>query len=155
MSKRLVVFAFVFASLASMSNVGSAGPIRVTQKDGHVAPFDGDMDDYRDLLLKERGGVRREKPKEAKPKPSKQERAAKRAEAADLQKQVRVAEARIAKIEDMKAKIDELLADPDLYVSQPKHKFEELQKKRKEIVQGLEKAEALWLEAQERLEAAG
>ncbi|MEO1611427.1 MAG: ABC-F family ATP-binding cassette domain-containing protein, partial [Pseudomonadota bacterium] len=40
-------------------------------KDGAVRPFDGDMNDYRDLLLSERGGVRRERVKEAKEKPPK------------------------------------------------------------------------------------
>ncbi|MEM7544625.1 MAG: ABC-F family ATP-binding cassette domain-containing protein [Pseudomonadota bacterium] len=122
--------------------------------DGHVAPFEGDMDDYRTLLLSERGGVRRERPKDKAPKPTKQEKAAQRATLADLQKQVKVAEARLMKIEEMKAKIDEMLADPDLYVSKPKHMFEELQKKRKEIMKGMTKAEAMWMDAQERLEAA-
>ena len=124
-------------------------------KDGGVKAFDGDMDDYRDLLLSERGGVRRERPKEAKPKPSKEARARARADKAALEKEVRVAEARVAKIEEMKTKIDEMLADPDLYVSAAPGKFETLQKKRAEIVDGLEKAEAMWLDAQERLEKAG
>ena len=122
-------------------------------KDGGVAPFQGDMSDYREMLLSERGGVRRERPKDAKPKPTKAQRAETRSTLAGLQKEVRVAEARIAKIEEMKTKIDELLADPDLYVSKPANEFEKLQKKRAEIVDGLEKAEALWLDAQERLEA--
>ncbi|MEO0361424.1 MAG: ABC-F family ATP-binding cassette domain-containing protein [Pseudomonadota bacterium] len=124
-------------------------------RDGRVAPFDGDMDDYRALLLSERGGVRRAKAKEAPPKPTKQDRAAARARVADLRQEVKTAEARIAKIEAMKTKIDLLLADPDLYVSKPAGEFEKLQKKRAEIVEGLERAEALWLDAQERLEAAG
>ena len=122
-------------------------------KDGGVAPFQGDMSDYREMLLSERGGVRRERPKDAKPKPTKAQRAETRSTLAGLQKEVRVAEARIAKIEEMKTKIDELLADSDLYVSKPANEFEKLQKKRAEIVDGLEKAEALWLDAQERLEA--
>lgn len=67
---------------------------------------------------------------------------------------MKTAEARVIKIEAMKAKIDEALADPDLYVSQPAHKFEQLQKKRAEIMEGLERAETLWLKAQERLEQA-
>ena len=124
-------------------------------RDGAVKPFDGDMDDYRDLLLSERGGVRREKPKEAKPKATKEDKARARATKAALEKEVRAAEARVAKIEDMKAKIDEMLADPDLYMNAPPQKFETLQKKRAEIVEGLERAEGLWLEAQERLEQAG
>ncbi|MEX2519000.1 MAG: ABC-F family ATP-binding cassette domain-containing protein [Paracoccaceae bacterium] len=122
-------------------------------RDGAVKPFAGDMDDYRELLLSERGGVRREKEKAEKPKPAKKTQTD-RASLSALRAEAKAAEARIAKIEAMKAKIDETLADPDLYISQPKHKFEQLQKKRAEIVNGLERAEALWLAAQEKLEAA-
>ncbi|WP_340110265.1 ABC-F family ATP-binding cassette domain-containing protein [Pikeienuella sp. HZG-20] len=121
---------------------------------GGVKPYDGDMDDYRDFLLSDRGGVRREREKVEKPKPAKRERAAARASIATLRAEAKAAEARIAKIETMKAKIDAALADPDLYISQPKHRFEQLQKKRAEIISGLERAEALWLAAQERLESA-
>lgn len=123
---------------------------------GGVKPFDGDMEDYRDLLLSQRGGVRREKEKEKpeKPKPAKKDRQEARATLSSLRADLRAAEDRVMKIEAMKEKIDEALADPDLYVSQPPHKFEQLQKKRAEIIAGLERAEALWLKAQERLEAA-
>ncbi|MEL6794561.1 MAG: ATP-binding cassette domain-containing protein, partial [Pseudomonadota bacterium] len=125
-------------------------------KDGAVRPFDGDMNDYRDLLLSERGGVRRERVKEAKEKPpkaSKEDKAKARAEKLALQKEVNAAEARVAKIEDMKTRIDAMLADPKLYMDAPAGKFEDLQKKRAEIIAGLEKAEAIWMKAQERLDA--
>ncbi|QIE54582.1 ABC-F family ATP-binding cassette domain-containing protein [Pikeienuella piscinae] len=122
--------------------------------EGGVKPFDGDMDDYRALLLADRGGVRREREKAEKPKPAKRDRAAERATLATLRAEARAAEARVAKIETMKAKIDEALADPDLYISQPKHRFAQLQKKRAEIVEGLERAEQIWLKAQERLDDA-
>ena len=119
-------------------------------KDGRVRVFDGDIEDYRTELLAERG-VRREKPKAEKKKVT---ATALKARLAPLRQDVKVAEARVAKIEEMRAKIDEMLADPGLYTTAPPGKFEALQKKRSEIVSGLERAEALWLEAQERLEAA-
>ncbi len=128
-------------------------------KDGRVAPFDGDMDDYRDMLLSERGGLRRapergpreerEAAPKAPPKPQTD-----RKTLMSLRAEARAAEARVTKIEEMKAKIDEALADPDLYISKPAHHFEQLQKKRAEIVAGLERAESIWLAAQERLDAA-
>ncbi|MFV0473733.1 MAG: ABC-F family ATP-binding cassette domain-containing protein [Pikeienuella sp.] len=121
---------------------------------GGVKPFDGDMDDYRTLLLSERGGIRREREKVEKPKPVRRERAADRNTLLTLRAEARAAETRVMKIEEMKTKIDAALADPDLYISKPAHHFEQLQKKRAEIVEGLERAEALWLQAQERLEAA-
>ncbi|MFN3259038.1 MAG: ABC-F family ATP-binding cassette domain-containing protein [Pikeienuella sp.] len=126
-------------------------------RDGAVKPFEGDMEDYRDLLLSERGGARRDKEKEKAekpaPKPAKKP-AADRQTILQLRAEARAAEARVAKIEEMKTKIDAALADPDLYISKPAHHFELLQKKRAEIIAGLERAEALWLAAQEKLEAA-
>ncbi len=126
-------------------------------RDGAVKPFEGDMEDYRDLLLSERGGVRREKEKEkaekSAPKPAKKP-PADRQTLLQLRAEARAAEARVAKIEEMKTKIDAALADPDLYISKPAHHFELLQKKRAEIIAGLERAEAMWLAAQEKLEAA-
>jgi len=123
---------------------------------GGVAPFAGDMDDYRELLLSDRGGVRREKPKgkEKAPKPRKLTEVEKRAKLQPLKQEVRAAEARVAKIEEMQSRIDAMLADPDLYTADDPKKFEDLQKKRAEIVAGLERAETLWMAAQERLDAA-
>ena len=77
-----------------------------------------------------------------------------RARLAPLRKDVKAAEERVVKIEAMKAKIDLLLADPDLYMKAEAGKFEQLQKKRAEVIDGLERAEGIWLKAQERLEAA-
>lgn len=125
--------------------------------DGGVKPFTGDMDDYRELLLSDRGGVKREKAKIAKekaPKPPKLTEAERRAKLTPLKQEVRSAEARVAKIEGMQARIDAMLADPDLYTAENPKKFEDLQKKRAEIVAGLKRAETLWAAAQERLDAA-
>lgn len=122
-------------------------------KDGAVKPYLGDMDDYRTMLLSDRGGVRRDKAQ--KPKLAKRKPTESRATLNQLKQTVRAAEARVTKIEEMKAKIDELLADPGLYISDDPKRFETLQRKRTEVVEGLEKAEILWMEAQERLEQAG
>jgi ATP-binding cassette subfamily F protein 3 len=58
------------------------------------------------------------------------------------------------KLAEMKRKIDALLADPDLYHDPDPLKFEKLQIKRAEIEAGLERAEALWIAAAEKLESA-
>jgi ATP-binding cassette subfamily F protein 3 len=120
-------------------------------KDGAVAPFTGDMADYRALLLSERGGGGRVATETAKPK---RRNADKRRALAPLKAEVETCEARVAKLEDMKARIDARLADPTLYQDADPAKFEQLQIKRAEIEDGLARAEALWLAAQERLEAA-
>ena len=118
-------------------------------RDGAVRPFEGDMDDYRALLLSERGGVRT-----AGPKAKAQKRPEARRALGALRAEVAACEARVDKLEEMRRKIDALLADPALYHDPDPLKFERLQIKRAEIAEGLERAEALWLEAQARLEAA-
>ena len=124
-------------------------------KDGAVRPYDGDMDDYRALLLAERGGGGRLAAETGGAKRRERRSAAERRRAlAPLRAEVETCEQRIAKLEAMKAKLDERLADPALYTDEDPAKFESLQIKRAEIEDGLARAEALWLEATERLEAA-
>jgi ATP-binding cassette subfamily F protein 3 len=121
-------------------------------KDGRVRPFDDDMDAYRRLLLSERNGSApkaredRERPK-AKPLP--------RSEAAPLKAEVARCEARVAKLEEMREEIDARLANPLIYARGDTEAVEKLQRKRAEVEDGLARAEALWLAALERLEAAG
>jgi ATP-binding cassette subfamily F protein 3 len=125
-------------------------------KDGAVRPFEGDMDDYRALLLAERGGGGRlaaAAPPAAKPAPRRNATDRRKA-LAPLRAEVEACEARLEKLAAMKAKVDALLADPALYTAPDPATFESLQIKRAEIEQGLVRAEALWLEATERLEAA-
>ena len=123
-------------------------------KDGRVRPFEGDMDDYRDLLLSERGGGGR-LAVEAKRNQERKRGAAERRKAlAPLRAEVAACEERVAKLEAMRGKLDGLLSDPGLYQDPDPSKFEKLQIKRAEIEDGIARAEALWMAAQERLEAA-
>ncbi|MDT8345613.1 MAG: ABC-F family ATP-binding cassette domain-containing protein [Thermohalobaculum sp.] len=120
-------------------------------RDGRVAPYDGDMDDYRRLLLgrSDAPGA----PASAQPKAARQSKADTRKALAPLRADLRACEERIEKIEAMLAKIDQRLADPTLYDG-PAERLETLQIKRAEIVEAQARAEALWLQAGERLEAA-
>ncbi len=122
-------------------------------KDGAVRPFDGDMDDYRKLLLSERGGGGRlaSQPSD-KPKKGKRSAESKRA-LIPLRADVAKCEERVAKLEDMRRQIDERLADPETYLKLTPAKSEQIQKKRAEVEAALERAEALWMEAQARLDA--
>ena len=115
--------------------------------DGKVQPFEDDMEGYRRFLLSRRG-VETRPSKPAKPKPQKTDLAPLRAE-------LRKCEDRVEKLEQMRSKIDTRLADPALYADAdgPK-KAETLQIKRAEIIEALDRAEALWLAAQDRLDAA-
>ena len=71
-----------------------------------------------------------------------------------IRAEVRACEERLEKIADMLARIDERLADPDLYTG-PADRIETLQRKRAEILEAQDRAEDLWMAAQERLDAAG
>ncbi len=120
-------------------------------KDGRVTPFQDDLDAYARLLLSERGVASRkpQKPKEKKPaRPA-------RATVSPLKAEVVKCEARVAKLEEMRSNIDARLANPGLYERGDTEEIEKWQKKRGEVIDGLERAEALWLAALERLEAAG
>ncbi len=118
-------------------------------KDGHVAPYDGDLESYRTLLLT---GDAKQAPanKPARPK-------AKRPsidQIKELRSEVRKCEARVAKIEDMREKLAAKLADPALYEDARVGELETWNKKYAEVMEGLDRAEALWMAAAERLEAA-
>ncbi len=119
-------------------------------KDGTVRPFEDDMEAYRRLLLSERGGApiraREEKPKGPKPAP--------RAQVAPLKAELAKCEARVAKLEEMRDNIDARLSNPILYASGDVEEIEKWRRKRAEVMDGLARAEALWMAALEKLEAA-
>ena len=114
-------------------------------KDGRVTPFDDDMDAYRQLMLGSH------KPAAAKAKAAK--KPAPKQTLLALKAEVRTCEARLAKIAEMLEKIDERLADPSLYDG-PVDRIKQLNIKRDEILAAQERAETLWLAAEEQLEAA-
>ena len=123
--------------------------------DGGVAPFDGDMEDYKRLLLSQRGGGGRDaEAKESTRKSARRGAAEARKALAPLRTEVAKCEERIAKIEAMRAEIETRLADPALYEDGGADKIEALNKKRGEILDGLARAEALWEAAAEKLEEA-
>ena len=112
------------------------------------------MEAYRRMLLSDRGGssarAREEKPRET-PKVKRPARTA----VASLKADVAKCEARVAKLEEMRESIDLRLSNPLLYARGDSDEIETLRRKRAEVQDGLTRAEALWLAALERLEAAG
>jgi ATP-binding cassette subfamily F protein 3 len=116
--------------------------------DGTVQPYDGDLESYRASLLAE--------PAAKKPAPAAQARPARPGRDAilALRAEVRRCEDRVAKIEEMRSKLQDKLADPALYEAARADDLAVWNRKYAEVEEGLEKAEALWLAAQERLEAA-
>ncbi|HEX8166968.1 MAG TPA: ABC-F family ATP-binding cassette domain-containing protein [Beijerinckiaceae bacterium] len=124
---------------------------------GTVKPFDGDMDDYRRLVLSgELEAPRRGRAAEA-PSGSRNEdrRAAaeRRAALAPLRRRVEAAEARIARLSDVIARIDAALADGNAFRTDPA-KAGEIARKRAEAAEALAAAEEEWLDLSGELESA-
>ncbi|MDU8926572.1 ABC-F family ATP-binding cassette domain-containing protein [Alisedimentitalea sp. MJ-SS2] len=117
-------------------------------KDGQVAPYDGDLESYRQMLLtpEKRAGKTAEKPKQPKPKrPSRDALLA-------LRSEVRKCEERVDKLNEMRDKLATKLAAPELYDNPAEAAV--WQKKYAEIMDGLDRAEGLWMSALEKLETA-
>ncbi len=115
--------------------------------DGTVKPFDGDLEAYRALLLA------REKPVKTKPQIAKPKRPSREAMLA-LRADLRKCEDRIEKLTDMHEKLSAKLADPLLYEDDRINDLETWNRKFAEVVEAMQKAEALWVAAAERLEEA-
>ncbi|MCU0910635.1 MAG: ATP-binding cassette domain-containing protein [Rhodobacteraceae bacterium] len=118
-------------------------------KDGRVTPYDDDLEAYRRALLAADASD------PARPAPAAPAQRPAREAVQALRAEVRKAEERVAKIEEMRVKLAQKLADPALYDPGRAGDLEVWQKKYAEVEDGLARAEALWIEAQERLEAAG
>lgn len=112
-------------------------------KNGEVTPFDQDLEAYRKLLLQ---GDEPEKPKVEKKK------SVSREDVSALRSDVRKCEERVTKLNDMRDKLAKKLSDPVLYERPDEAAV--WQKKYAEVMEGLDRAEDMWLRAQEKLEAA-
>ena len=122
-------------------------------KDGQVNVFYEDLNEYKKLLLSERGlADKSEKPKKIKKK--RISHGERRKILSPYQLEVTKCEERLNKILTIKEKIDEALANPDIYTNSDPEKFEGLSKKRAEVDDAIVKAEALWLTAEENLDKA-
>ncbi|WEF23523.1 ABC-F family ATP-binding cassette domain-containing protein [Paracoccus sp. S3-43] len=115
-------------------------------RDGAVAPYDGDLDDYRRFLL---GG---DEPKRVDEAPKPAPRRAPRDELLALRSEARRAEERVQKLTEMLAKLDVKLADPALY-NDP-YEAKRWTAKRAEAVQAMARAEEIWMTVLESLEGA-
>jgi ATP-binding cassette subfamily F protein 3 len=128
--------------------------------DGTVTPFEGDLDDYRRLVLSDRGGNARSSDNDRKSEQrigrAEQRRVAaeRRAELTPLRQRIKAADADIARLSAALADIDAQLADPQLF-ARDAQKAAHLAKMRADTATALAKAEEDWLEASASYEAAG
>jgi ATP-binding cassette subfamily F protein 3 len=122
--------------------------------DGRVAPYDGDMDDYRSLMLS-RGTARNGTDDRAgrdRNGPDKKEQrrlaAEKRNALASLKKRLTAAEAAVHRLEKEKVRLTEAMADPELYRGDS-GKLIDLKKRLGQVEKDLARAEEDWIRAQE------
>ncbi len=118
-------------------------------KGGAVTPYTEDLEAYRRQLL---AGDEAEKPVA---KPVEKPKKASRDEILALKAEVRKCEDRLEKLNEMRDRLATKLADPALYEDARKGELETWNRKYAEVMEGLDRAEALWMAAQEKLEAAG
>ncbi len=124
--------------------------------DGRVTPYDGDLDDYRALLLGATDGKGRpdDTSRAADPKREARRAAAeRRRQLAPLKKRADAAEKAVAKLEAEKARLHDALADPALYQREPA-RAAALQKSLGETEKSLARAESDWLGLLEEYEDA-
>ncbi|UWR31966.1 ATP-binding cassette domain-containing protein [Sulfitobacter sp. W027] len=119
---------------------------------GTVKPYEDDLEAYRKMLLTPEKPVSKKPSKQPKetPKPKR----ASRDEVLALRSEVRKAEARMEKINEMRDKLAKKLADPALYEDAKTGELEVWNKKYAEVMEALDRAESLWMGAQEKLEKA-
>jgi ATP-binding cassette, subfamily F, member 3 len=117
-------------------------------KGGAVVPYGEDLEAYRRQLL---AGEDSAKPEV---KPVEKPKRASRDEVIALRSEVRRCEERLGKLNEMRDRLAKKLADPELYEDTRIGELETWNRKYAEVMEGLDRAEALWLKAQERLESA-
>ena len=125
-------------------------------RDGGVHPFEGDLDDYRRLLVEqrrqERSGNKGDKASQADRKEQRRLAAEARAQLAPLRQEIRQIESRIQKLEREKQAIEAKLADGGLYADPSKATGQQIALH--DLQAQLDKSEEAWLEATAKLDAA-
>ena len=114
---------------------------------GRVRPYEGDMEDYRRLLLETSGEPANAEPARAERRPA----AERRALLAPLRQRVKEAERRIERLDQERGRLESRLADPASYANGAD--IAALQKRLAELKAETEAAEHTWLEAEAAIEA--
>jgi ATP-binding cassette subfamily F protein 3 len=126
--------------------------------DGKAAPFDGDLEDYKQWLAEQRTA---EKPAPSADKVAlKAERAqaqadrqARLAQRRTLTREAEQLEKKLAAWQTEKAELDERLGDPALYTQGDSSQLQTMLKRQAELSSWIDEAEMRWLEVHETLEA--
>lgn len=131
---------------------------------GKVQAFNGDLDDYRNWLLKDASASKSENKNnnsstQSVETPKVDRKLQKRLEAefrqqtSGLRKTVEASEKKMQSLTQVLEKLETSLADPDLYTEENKAKMKQLLGEQADAKGQLEDVEMNWLDAQEQLEA--
>ena len=115
---------------------------------GRVTPYEEDLESYRKHLLSADKPAKKVAIKAERPKPASREKIL------SLRSDVRKSEVRLEKLNEMRDKLAIKLADSALYEDTRIGELATWNKKYAEVMEALERAEALWVAAQEKLELA-
>ncbi|WP_346897769.1 ABC-F family ATP-binding cassette domain-containing protein [uncultured Roseibium sp.] len=127
--------------------------------DGGVGPYDGDMEDYRRLILQGPDALKKaRREEEDEDKGSAQERrreaAEKRHQLKPLRQKIEAAEKEMARLQDKIGKLDVALADPEFFTREPE-RAAKFAKERAYCEKKLVRTEEEWLELSAEYEEAG
>ena len=116
---------------------------------GTVMPYEDDLEAYRKMLLTPVKPVSKSAKKQVDAPKAK---TLSRDEMLALRADVRKSEARVEKLNEMRDKLAKKLADPELYEDAKHGELAVWNKKYAEVMDALERAEGLWMNALEKLE---
>lgn len=121
---------------------------------GGVAPWQGDLDDYRKMLLtgEDKSPAKSAPPPDPADPPRPAPKRPPREVVLELRAEARRAEERVEKLTAMLEKLDAIMADPATY--DDAQKAESFGRKHAEASEAMQRAETLWMQALEQLEAA-
>ena len=120
--------------------------------DGTVRAYEGDLDDYRTLLVERARPARAETPTR---RDDRRDRAEARQALAPLRRKAKDAEATIQKLTAERAALEAKLADPKMYAAGKAADVTAANTRLAAIARAQAEAEAVWLAAEEAMEAAG
>lgn len=127
--------------------------------EGGVKPYDGDMEDYRRLILQGPDAVQKARDKEAaeaekaSAQDKRREAAQKRSQLKPLKQKIEAAEKEMARLQDKIGKLDEALADPEFFTREA-DRATKFAKERAYCEKKLVKTEEEWLELSAEYEEA-
>lgn len=121
--------------------------------DRAVKTYDGDLDDYRRMVLSSRSGTPARDPERAQTS-EKTERPRGDNKRTSLKQKISAAETEIARITEIITKIDDALTLPDIFTRDPKQAAQ-LSKARANAADALARAEEQWIEASTLYDEAG